>query len=113
MNRVTLIGRMARDPEIRTTSGGKQVASFSIAVRRNKDEADFFRVEVWGRAAEYVGTYLSKGRMVAVDGRLACEKYTAKDGSPREQVKIVADIVQGLDKPASSEGGEFDPFEDE
>jgi len=118
MNRTILIGRLTRDPEIRTTSSGKQVASFSIAVRKNKDEADFFRVEAWGKLAEYVDAYLSKGRLVAIDGRLTCEKYTAKDGSQREQVKVVADNVQGLDRPTDSApttgaGDDFDPFGDE
>jgi len=135
INRVVLVGRLTRDPEVRTTTSGKQVASFSIAVTKRmkpKDgspDADFFRVETWGMSAEYVGNYLAKGRLVAVDGRLQSRKYTAQDGSTREVIEVVADNVQGLDRPrdgddmpARSGGGsagaaaaddDFDPFADE
>lgn len=104
-NRVVLIGRLTRDPELRTTQSGKEVCSFSIAVQRRgkpqdgQPEADFFRVTAWEHSAQYVANYLSKGRLIAVDGRLQSRKYTANDGSEREVVEIVAEQVQGLDRP--------------
>ncbi len=143
VNRVVLIGRLTRDPELRTTAGGKSVVSFSIAVQKRmkpqdgSPDADFFNVSAWDKSAEYVANYLTKGRLVAVDGRLQSRKYTASDGTNREVVEIVADNVQGLDRPRDEQGGggyqagapmataavkapatapdadEFDPFADE
>lgn len=101
MNRVCVVGRLVRDPEKATTSGGKDVANFTIAVDRfgKKDEADFFRCNAWGKTADFVGQYLGKGRLVAVEGRLQQRSYTTSDGQKREIVEIVADNVQGLDRP--------------
>jgi single-strand DNA-binding protein len=135
INRVVLVGRLVRDPELRTTTGGKSVVDFSIAVNKRfkptdgSPDADFFRVSAWDKTAEYVANYLSKGRLVAVDGRLQSRKYTASDGSNREVVEITAESVQGLDRPRDDAGGgaapgapvtsaapsadEFDPFADE
>lgn len=138
INRVVLVGRLTRDPELRTTTTGKSVTDFSIAVQKRvkpqdgSPDADFFRVTAWGATAEYVANYLHKGRLVAVDGRLQSRKYQANDGTNRETVEVVADNVQGLDRPRddASNGAsepalaavnagdappvdEFDPFADE
>jgi len=134
MNRVVLIGRLTRDPELRTTTTGKNVASFSIAVDKKfkpqdgSPAADFFKISAWGQSADYVGSYLTKGRLVAVDGRLEARKFTDRDGNNREVVEVVADNVQGLDKPkedslgsgqrtsasaATTGPNEYDPFEGE
>lgn len=131
MNRVIIIGRLTRDPELRTTSTGKNVCDFSVAVDKrikptNGDPtADFFRVSTWDKTAEFVGNYLHKGRLVAVDGRLSSRKYTAADGTNREVVEIVADNVQGLDRPKDDApptthtgqnappADDYDPFADE
>lgn len=134
INRVVLVGRLTRDPELRQTTSGKSVCDFSIAVNKRvkpsdgSPDADFFRVNCWDKTAEYVANYLAKGRLVAVDGRLSARKYTASDGTNREVVEIVADNVQGLDRPrddagapaAGAAGGksvpsdaEYDPFADE
>jgi single-strand DNA-binding protein len=138
VNRVVLIGRLTRDPELRTTTTGKSVCSFSIAVNKRfkpqdgSPDADFFRVSAWDSTAEFVANYLTKGRLCAVDGRLQSRKYTASDGTNREVVEVVADIVQGLDRPREDAGGvpatreaepvavaaapnvdEYDPFADE
>jgi single-strand DNA-binding protein len=131
INRVVLVGRLTRDPELRSTNTGKQVCDFSIAVQKKfkpqdgSPDADFFRVSAWEKTAEFVANYLTKGRLVAVDGRLQSRKFTAQDGSNREVVEIVAENVQGLDRPREDgEGGgrataavaavpdedEFDPF---
>ena len=124
LNRVVLIGRLTRDPEFRQTTNGKNVADFSIAVDKKfkpndgSPTADFFRVQCWDKAAEFVSNYINKGRLVAVDGRLQTRKYTANDGTNREVVEIVAESVQSLDKPRETQGGaneeaEYDPFKDE
>lgn len=128
VNSVVLIGRLTADPEIRTTQTGKQVANFSLAVSRrfkgqDGQDADFFSVSTWGNSADYVANYLGKGRLVAVEGRLQSRKYTTQDGSNREVVEVVAENVQGLDRPrdeaptysapqpASGEA-DYDPFSD-
>jgi single-strand DNA-binding protein len=134
LNHVVLIGRLTRDPEVRTTSTGKQVASFSIAVQRRfkgQDgvDVDFFNITAWGNSADFVANYLGKGRLVAVDGRLQARKYTTQDGQTREVVEVVAENVQGLDRPRDDQGmgsggsgapaqsaaqseDEYDPFAD-
>lgn len=136
INRVVLVGRLTRDPELRTTTTGKSVCDFGIAVQKRgkpvegQPDADFFRIQTWDRQAEYVSNYLTKGRLVAVDGRLVSRKFTGSDGTNREVVEIVADTVQGLDRPRDDAGGgapraataqvgpapspdEYDPFADE
>lgn len=94
MNKVQLVGRLAKDPELRTTGTGKSVCSFSIAVdRRYKQEgqptADFFNVTAWGRQAEVITQYLGKGRQVAIAGRLQARSYDAKDGTKRYVTEII------------------------
>lgn len=111
INRVVLVGRLTRDPESRTTTTGKTVCTFSIAVDKRikptdgSSDADFFRVTAWDRSADFVMNYLTKGRLVAVDGRLQSRKYTDKDGNNREVVEVVAESVQGLDRPRDDAGG--------
>ena len=133
INRVVLIGRLTRDPELRMTSTGKNVVEFSIAVNKRIKpqegaDADFFRIKAWGQTADYVNNYISKGRLVGVDGRLETRKWTDQNGANRETIEIVADNVNALDRPreeggapAASGGGraaappsdEYDPFADE
>jgi single-strand DNA-binding protein len=111
VNRVVLVGRLTRDPELRTTTTGKSVCSFTIAVnKRSKPtdgspDADFFNVTAWDRTADFVTNYLTKGRLVAVDGRLQSRKYTTNDGQNREVVEIVAENIQGLDRPRDDQAG--------
>ena len=100
-----MIGRMVRDPELRTTNTGKSVLEFSLAVDKrikpsdsNQPSADFFRMKCWGNTAEYVSNYGGKGRLVAVDGRLETRKYVDKDGNNRELVEVVVDNVHFLDR---------------
>lgn len=131
INRVVLVGRLTRDPELRNTTTGKQVVNFGLAVDDpfNKEHTDFFNVSAWGSSADFVAKYLTKGRLVAVDGRLRQRKYTTQDGQERNVVEVVADRVQGLDRPKDDSGGgggaqqepvgvgagddEYDPFADE
>ena len=132
LNRITICGRLTRDPELRTTSTGKDVVELSIAVNKRIKpaegaDADFFRVKAWGQTASYVGEYIGRGRLVSVDGRLESRKYTDKDGNAREIVEIVAENVNALDRPREDaeprqesrgkarppQGEEYDPFADE
>ncbi len=112
LNRIVLIGRLVRDPDPRTTNTGKSVVEFSIAVDKkfksqdpSQPTADFFRVKAWEKTADFVSNYLTKGRLVAVEGRLETRKYVDKDGNNREVYEIVADNVSGLDKPRDDAGG--------
>jgi single-strand DNA-binding protein len=111
INRVVLVGRLTRDPELRTTQTGKSVCDFSLAVTKRikpqdgSPDADFFRIIAWSQTADYVSSYLTKGRLVAVEGRLQSRKYQTSDGQNREVVEVVADNVQGLDRPRDDAGG--------
>jgi single-strand DNA-binding protein len=115
LNRVALIGRLVRDPELRTTNTGKRVVEASIAVdKRIKPQgdgltADFFRVKAWNQQADYLSSYGGKGRLLAVDGRLETRKYVDKDGNNREAVEIVADHVSLLERPAEGQGNDRAP----
>lgn len=106
INRVVLVGNLTRDPELRHTPSGMAVCSLRLAVNtRRKDNAsgqwtekpNYFNVTVWGNQGESCAQYLSRGRPVAVDGRLEWREWEANDGSgKREAVEIVADSVQFL-----------------
>ena len=104
MNRVNLIGRLTKDPELRFTPGtGMAVSTFTIAIDRrkaNKDgkkEADFIPIVVWGKQGENVANYMSKGRLIGISGRIQTRNYEGKDGIRRYVTEIVADEVQFLD----------------
>lgn len=106
VNRVVLIGRMVRNPELKTTTSGKSVVSFTIAVNKrikpqdpSEPDAHFFRVQAWGQTTEYVANYLGKGRLVVVDGRLEQRSWTDSNGQKRDSIEVVADSVSGLDRP--------------
>ena len=102
MNSVKLIGRLARDPEVRYTKTGKAMATFTIAVSRNamtgpgqeqKEFTDFIPVVVWGNVAEMSGNSLAKGHRVFVEGRLAVRSYEGNDGQKRWVTEVVANFV--------------------
>lgn len=105
INRVTITGNLTRDPELRHTTSGTPVCTLGVAVNgRRKDSSgnwvdkpNYFNVIVWGKQGENANQYLSKGRPVAIDGRLDWRSWEAKDGSgKRSTVEIVADTVQYL-----------------
>lgn len=107
LNRVMLIGRLTRDPDLRFTPDGVPVATLRIAVNRRKsregnDEADFFNVVAWRKLAELCAEYVGKGRLIAVDGRLRRRSWQTSEGQPRSEVEIVAESIQFLDRPAHS-----------
>ena len=118
LNRVTLVGRLTRDPELRHTAGGQSVCSLRLAVSsRGRDEggnwsdrANYFDVTVFGRTAETASNYLSKGRRIGVDGRLSWREWEAQDGAKRQAVDIIADSVQFLgSREDAVSGGGFAP----
>lgn len=111
LNRIILIGRLTKDPELRYTPNGKAVAGFTLAVDRpfknqqGEREADFINIVVWGAQAENCANYLSKGKLAAVDGRLQIRSYDGQDGQKRWITEVVADNVRFL-SPKDS-GGSF------
>lgn len=108
INQVILMGRLTRDPEMRTTPSGKSVCSFSLAVDRigQDDQADFFDVTAWEKTGELVSQYLSKGRRCLVQGRLRQDSWDDKEtGKKRSRVEVVAFDVTFLDGPGESGAG--------
>ena len=103
MNKIILMGRLTRDPEVRYTTTGKVVCQFTLAVDRpftNQDgqrEADFINIVVWGKIAELCGNSLTKGQRALVDGRLQLRSYDAKDGGKRYVTEVVAENFSLLD----------------
>ena len=103
INQVVLMGRLTRDPEQRTTTSGKTIANFSIAVDRGgeSDAADFFDITAWEKLGELVIQYLSKGRRVLVQGRLRQDSWDDKEtGKKRSRVEVTATDVTFLDGPS-------------
>ena len=103
-NKVSLIGHLGSDPEIRRLEGGDAVARFSVAIDRNRKRADnavnqtdFIRVVAWNRLAEICHQYLKKGKLVSIVGRLQIDSYE-KDGDTRVSAEVVADDMQMLDR---------------
>jgi len=111
LNRVLLVGRMATDPELKYTPSGVAVATFRVAVDRNRAnaqgerETDFIDIVTWRQNAEFAANYLNKGRLVSVDGRLQVRTWQTQEGQRRKTVEVVADSVQGLDRPKEGAGG--------
>lgn len=112
LNKVLLIGRLGRDPELRYTTSGQPVATFSIATDesyKSKDgqkveKTEWHRIVVWGKSAEFCGNYLTKGRLVFVEGKLETRKWQDKDGQEKYTTEIKADRVDFMDS-RQAEGG--------
>jgi len=106
LNKVMIIGNLARDPRIATTPSGQTVASFTVVTNRQwvsqdgikQSEAEFHNVVAWGKLAEIVGQYIKKGRKVFVEGRLRTRDWKTQDGSDRKTTEIYADNIIILDK---------------
>ena len=100
MNRVVLVGRLTRDPEVRALPTGNSVATFTLAINRNfknkegNIDADFINISVFGRQAENVGKYVSKGSQIGIEGRIQSRSYDAQDGTKRYVTDVVADNVE-------------------
>ncbi len=130
LNKIVIMGRLTRDPELRRTQSGTAVTSFSVACDRDykaqdgEKETDFIDVVAWRTTAEFVCKYFTKGRMAVVDGRLQIRNWTDKEGGKRRSAEVVADNVYfGDSRPredqesAAPSGGDFgdtpegfDPF---
>jgi len=122
LNKVQLIGRLTRDPEIRTTPSGQTVATLSIATNRTwndkagqkQEKSEFHNIVIWGRLAEIAGQYLTKGQEAYFEGRLETRSYTGKDGVERKTTDIVAENMQmgsraqgsSAPRPAAPMGGQ-------
>lgn len=110
MNKVFLIGRLTKDPELRYTGSNIAVATFSLAVNRNfsnqsgEREADFINIVVWRKQAENVKNYLTQGSQVAIDGRIQTRSYDDQDGKKRYVTEVVADNVEFLGSKSSNKG---------
>ena len=114
LNRIILMGRLTRDPELRRTQTGTAVASFSLAVDRDfKDRTtgekstDFIDVVAWRQTAEFVSRFFTKGRMAVVEGRLQLRDWTDRDGNKRRSAEVVADNVYFGDSKRDAEGGGY------
>jgi single-strand DNA-binding protein len=127
LNKVIIMGRLTRDPELRRTQGGTAVTSFTMAVDRDfksqsgEKETDFIDIVAWRNTGEFAAKYLAKGRMAAVEGRIQVRDWQDKDGNRRKSVEVVADNVYFADakrdsKPQDSravDDQEFDEIEDD
>ena len=112
LNKIFIMGRLTRDPELRHTQTGTAVATFSLAVDRDfKDKStgerstDFINVVAWRQTGEFVSRYFTKGRMAVVEGRLQMRDWTDKDGNKRTTAEVVADNVYFGDSKRDGEGG--------
>lgn len=120
LNRICLMGRLTRDPELRRTGNGTAVTSFTIAVDRDfksqngEKETDFIDIVAWRNTAEFASKYFSKGRMAVVTGRLQLRDWTDKEGNKRRTAEVVADTVyfgdskrqEGNDSPQAENAAE-------
>ena len=114
LNRIVLMGRLTRDPELRRTQSGNAVTSFTLAVDRDfksqsgEKETDFIDIVAWRNTAEFVCNYFTKGRMAVVEGRLQIRDWTDRDGGKRRSAEVVADNVYfGDSKRDGESGGSF------
>ena len=106
INQVILMGRLTRDPELRTTTTGKSVVNFNLAVDKGGQDAgaDFFEIVAWEKLAELIQQYLSKGRRCLVQGRLS-QRQWEQDGQKRSRIEVMANDVTFLDGPNSGSDG--------
>lgn len=119
MNKTILLGRITKDPDIRTTNGGKYVASFTLAVDRpflnqeGKREADFIPIVVWGKAAELVGNSCKKGHRLLVEGRLQIRNFDAKDGTKHWVTEVISTNIEFVERKEKTmqDMGESVPFD--
>jgi single-strand DNA-binding protein len=115
MNKLTIIGNLTRDPELRTTSAGINVCDFTVAVNRrvrrdaqnSQPEADFFRVSAWRQLGENCAKFLAKGRKVCVVGPVSVRTYQASDGTTRASLEVTAEDVEFLSSRNDGEAGAY------
>ena len=114
LNRIVIMGRLTRDPELRRTQNGTAVTSFSVAVDRDfksresgEKATDFIDIVAWRQTAEFVSRFFTKGRMAVVEGRLQLRDWTDRDGNKRRSAEVVADNVYFGDSKRDAEGGGY------
>lgn len=113
LNKIILMGRLTRDPELRRTGTGTPVASFALAVDRDfksqsgEKETDFIDIVAWRNTAEFVSRYFTKGRMAVVEGRLQMRDWTDKEGHKRRSAEVVADNVYFGDSKREGDSGGY------
>ena len=118
LNKIVLMGRLCKSPELRRTQSGTAVTSFTLAVDRDfkgqngEKETDFIDIVAWRGTAEFVCNYFSKGRMAVVEGRLQIRDWTDKDGGKRRSAEIVADHVYFADSKRDQEAAAPQAFEE-
>src|SRR3989338_1680526 len=118
LNKVMLIGRLTRDPEIRTTHNGTNVASFSVATGfswtdqqgQKKEQTEFHNVVAWRKLADIIGQYLKKGSQVYLEGRLTTRSWEGQDGKKNYRTEIVVDNMIMLGRPGGSSGAASAPM---
>lgn len=98
LNNIVIMGRLTADPELRTTTSGREVASFTVAVDRDFKQngetvTDFIRCQAWGQTAVFIGNFFAKGRLICVNGRLQSRDYEDKNGNKRTAWEVMADRV--------------------
>lgn len=104
MNKIVLLGRLVKDPDVKVTTSGKTVCAFTLAVDRpfagkdGKREADFINIQTWNKTAETVGNYVSKGQRLLVEGRLQIRSYDGKDGKKHYMTEVIADHVEFIER---------------
>lgn len=124
LNKIFIMGRLTRDPELRRTQGGNAVTSFALAVDRDfksadgTKETDFLDVVAWRNTAEFAAKYFTKGRMAVVEGRLQMRDWTDKEGNKRRIAEVVADNIyfgdsKREDAPAGNSAPTFEEIEDD
>ena len=126
LNKIFIMGRLTKDPELRRTTTGTAVTSFTLAVDRDfkgqngEKETDFIEVVAWRNTAEFVAKYFGKGRAAVVEGRLQIRDWKDKEGNNRRSAEVVADNVyfadskkDGSDNTASNNFTEIDDYDDE
>ena len=119
LNHITIMGRLTKDPELRSTNSGVSVTTFTLAVerdyRKGETKADFIDVVAWQQTAEFVCKYFAKGQMAVVDGRLEFREWTDKDGNKRRNAEVIADKIYFGEskKDAAQETGGFAPINDD
>lgn len=108
MNKIILLGRLVKDPDVKVTTSGKTVCTFTLAVDRpfagkdGKREADFINIQTWNKTAELIGNYVSKGQRLLVDGRLQIRSYDGKDGNKHYVTEVIADRVEFIERKEKS-----------
>ena len=91
MNRVTLLGRVGKDPEIKETKTGKKVAKFSLATQRDKENTDWHTIVLWEKNADVAERFVAKGSQILIEGRLQYDQWQADDGTKRERATVIGD----------------------